>query len=228
MGDGTERSVRRRLPVLSEVEPWVGERSDAADNRRRILSAAKALFEEKGVGAVSMAEVGRAAGVGQGTLYRRYEHKGALCAALLRDRMAQFTEEARPRLESESEPALERLVWFLESLARFTEEDAPLLAAVRASAGGDRRAGSGSGPYRSPFYGWLRAAVVALLGQAVERGEARGDLDVEVTADAVLAPLAVDLYLFQRHELGMEPGRIVGALRGLVLGGVAREEPRDG
>jgi AcrR family transcriptional regulator len=218
--------VGRRLPVLEEFDSCSGERSDAADNRRRILSAARKLFEEKGVEGVSMAEIGRVAGVGQGTLYRRYEHKGALCAALLRNRMAQFTEETRPLVEDENEPALGRLVRFLERLARFTEEDAPLLAAVRNHAGSERRSGSRSGAYRSPFYGWLRAAVSALLVRAVERGEARPDLDVELTADAVLAPLAVDLYLFQRHELGVSHERIVGALRSFVLDGV-RSGPRD-
>jgi AcrR family transcriptional regulator len=201
--------------------PCAGERSDAADNRRRILSAARTLFEERGVEAVSMAEIGRAAGVGQGTLYRRFEHKGDLCAALLRERMAQFTEELRPRVEAEGEPALPRLASFIDRLALFTEEDAPLLAAVRESAGGDRRRpGHRSGAYRSPFYGWLRAAVISLLTQAVEGGEARADLDVEVTADAILAPLAVDLYLFQRGEAGMSRERIVGALQGLMLNGL--------
>ena len=207
------------MPVLGEGfggEAPCGERSDAAESRRRILSAARKLFEEKGVDAVSMAEVGRAAGVGQGTLYRRFDHKGALCAALLRDRMGQFAEEAGLRVEDEAEPALERLVWFLDRLAQFTEEDAPLLAAVRGPVGGEHR----SGVYRSPFYGWLRAAVAALLARAVERGEAPDDLDVEVAADAILAPLAVDLYLFQRNELGISRERIVGALRALLLDGV--------
>jgi AcrR family transcriptional regulator len=216
VGEEVGVMARRRVPVLSEVEPLAGERSDAADNRRRILSAAKALFEEKGVEAVSMAEIGRTAGVGQGTLYRRYENKGALCAALLRDRMAQFVEEARDRIEDDGEPALERLIWFLQRLADFTEEDAPLLAAIRDSGAGERR----SGAYKSPFYGSLRGAVTALLARAVERGEAREDLDVEATADAVLAPLAVDLYLFQRGELGMSRERIVSALRALILCGL--------
>lgn len=206
--------------MLREVEPCGEERSDAADNRRRILTAARALFEEKGVEAVSMAEIGRAARVGQGTLYRRYEHKGALCAALLSDRMARFTEEVRVHAEEEGEPALGSLIWLLQRLARFTEENAPLLAASRGSTRGDDRAGAYSAAYRKPFYSWLRTAVVTLLARAVNREEARADLDVEVAADVVLAPLAVDLYLFQRRELGMEPERIVGALCGVFLDGL--------
>lgn len=217
---GKEDGVgRRRIPVLAEGflgEAPCGERSDAVESRRKILGAARVLFEEKGVDAVSMHEIGRAAGVGQGTLYRRFEHKGALCAALLREGMGRFTEEARVRVEDEGEQALDRLVWFLEHLAHFTEKDAPMLGAIKDSLGGGRRMEM----YRSPFYGWLRAVVAALLSRAVERGEAPEDLDVEVLADVVLAPLNVDLYLFQRHELGMEPGRIVGALRGLLLDGL--------
>jgi hypothetical protein len=45
---------------------------------------------------------------------------------------------------------------------------------------------------------------------------------VEATADAVLAPLAVDLYLFQRNEMGMSRERIVNALRALILEGLRR------
>ena len=59
------------MPVLGEGfggEAPCGERSDAAESRRRILSEARNLFDEKRVDAVSMAEVGRAAGVVQVTL----------------------------------------------------------------------------------------------------------------------------------------------------------------
>ena len=38
-------------------------------------------------------------------------------------------------------------------------------------------------------------------------------LDVECAADAFTASLNVDLYLLQRHELGMEPERTIAALR---------------
>ena len=210
------RSERRGIPHLSfggsgEVRT---ERRDAAERRRRILGAARKLFGEKGVDAVSMYEVGRTAGVGQGTLYRRYEHKGALCSALLAESAERFSEEIQARDES-GDSSLAMLEHLLVRLVDFNEENGPLLGAMRDAAGGGRR----HEVYRGPFYGWLRDTTVTLLTRAVEEGEAR-PLDVEYAADALLAPLNIDLYLFQRHELGMQPERIAAALRGLLLHGL--------
>ncbi|SHM37815.1 TetR/AcrR family transcriptional regulator [Actinacidiphila paucisporea] len=55
-------------------------RSDARDNRARILEAARAVFGEDGLGA-PMREVARHAGVGPATLYRHFPTKQALIAA---------------------------------------------------------------------------------------------------------------------------------------------------
>ena len=208
----------RTVPVL-EAAALGGlarvERRDAVNSRRKILSAARGLFKERGVDAVSMHEVGRAAGVGQGTLYRRFEHKGALCSALLGEEIEDFYEETWEHLESEERPALARLVWFLDRLAGFNERNAALLGAIRDAAGGGRRVEM----YRNPFYGWLRATVLALLRRAEEGGEIRPDLDLECAADTLLAALNIDLYLYQRQEIGMSRGRIVAAL-GTVLEGM--------
>ncbi|HEY1832608.1 MAG TPA: helix-turn-helix domain-containing protein [Acidimicrobiales bacterium] len=59
-------------------------RSDAVRNRERLLAAAAQVFEEKGLEA-SVADVARAAGVGMGTLYRRFASKEALIEALVSD-----------------------------------------------------------------------------------------------------------------------------------------------
>ncbi len=67
------------------------ERRDAAEARRRILSVARQLFAERGVTEVSMHRIGRVAGVGQGTLYRHFEHKGALCSALLAEEIGELS-----------------------------------------------------------------------------------------------------------------------------------------
>jgi AcrR family transcriptional regulator len=56
-------------------------RRDAQRNRDAILSAARRLFGDRAE--FSMAEVARAAGVGQGTLYRNFSDRGQLAAAVM-------------------------------------------------------------------------------------------------------------------------------------------------
>jgi AcrR family transcriptional regulator len=62
-------------------------RTDARDNRRRLLSATRAAVAAGGVG-VSAREVARRAGVGPATLYRHFPTKQALLTAAFTDRMA--------------------------------------------------------------------------------------------------------------------------------------------
>ncbi|WP_207401109.1 TetR/AcrR family transcriptional regulator [Actinomadura roseirufa] len=62
------------------------ERADAARNRAKVLAAAAGLFAREGVESVSMDAVAAAAGVGKGTLFRRFGDKAGLAAALLDER----------------------------------------------------------------------------------------------------------------------------------------------
>ena len=188
-------------------------RSDAVENRRRILEVAREEFARGGVDGTSMHRIGRAAGVGQGTLYRHFEHKGALCSALLSEEISTFVGEMRRRTEGRG-PALGRLKWFMGWVARFNEENGPLLGAIRDASAGGRRVEL----YGNPFYERLRNTVVELLDEAVGGGEISPELDVECLADMVLAALNIDLYLYQRRQLGLERERILGALRSLLDG----------
>ena len=61
-------------------------RRDAERNRQRILAAAAQVFTERGLDA-TLDDVARAAGVGVGTVYRRFPDKEALVAALFRERI---------------------------------------------------------------------------------------------------------------------------------------------
>ncbi len=74
-------------------EPRRHERRDAAEHRQRILEVARRLFAQQGIEAVSMHQIALAAGIGQGTLYRRYANKGELCLDLLREQYERFAEE---------------------------------------------------------------------------------------------------------------------------------------
>jgi AcrR family transcriptional regulator len=61
-------------------------RSDARDNRDRILDAARAVFAADGL-TVPMREIARRAGVGPATLYRRFPTKEALVTEAFTDQM---------------------------------------------------------------------------------------------------------------------------------------------
>lgn len=61
-------------------------RADAERNRRRLLDAARAAFAEHGLD-VGVDTIARAAGVGVGTLYRRFPTKQDLLQAVITDRL---------------------------------------------------------------------------------------------------------------------------------------------
>ncbi|MBC7643925.1 MAG: TetR/AcrR family transcriptional regulator [Thermoleophilia bacterium] len=65
-------------------------RQDAERNRIRVLEAAAELFAAHGTG-VSTAQIAELAGVGNGTIFRRYPTKGDLVAAVIASRVDQMT-----------------------------------------------------------------------------------------------------------------------------------------
>jgi AcrR family transcriptional regulator len=78
--------------VLPEL-PLVGtrrERGDAAANRERVLCAARRLLSQHGPAAVSMDAVAAAAGVGKGTVFRRFGDRAGLMHALVDEYMREF------------------------------------------------------------------------------------------------------------------------------------------
>jgi len=94
-------------------------RADAERNRRRILDAARRVFAEDGLG-VGVDAVARAAGVGVGTLYRRFPTKQDLLSAVIEDAVCRLAEEVE-KLEAVEDPwkAFEATVRvFAETIAR--------------------------------------------------------------------------------------------------------------
>jgi len=92
-------------------------RADAQRNRDQILAAAEAVFREKGTG-VPLDEVAKRAGVGIGTLYRRFPTREDLLAAAYNARFLAFAETSRAR-EAELDP-LAALRAYLEDLVKYT------------------------------------------------------------------------------------------------------------
>ena len=71
-------------------------RSDARDNRERILDAARAVFAAEGLN-VPMREIARRAGVGPATLYRRFPTKEMLVTEAFTDADARLSRHRRRR-----------------------------------------------------------------------------------------------------------------------------------
>jgi hypothetical protein len=62
----------------------------------------------------------------------------------------------------------------------------------------------------------MRWTVLGLLREAVREGEIPPSSDVEYLAEALLAPLNVDLYYHQSRVLGLSSDRISAGLRSLA------------
>jgi AcrR family transcriptional regulator len=209
---------------LSIVQPTRPERRDAAEHRRRILETAQRLFAEHGVNAVSMHQIALAAGVGQGTLYRRYAHKGKLCMDLLRDHHEQLVDKLAKGFTTNAKASrLERLDGVLTHIVAFLEEQGALLEPIVATEREAMCAPSENthvfAPQQMSFYLWLHELFASLLSAAVEQGELE-PLDVSYTADAILAALNPMVYRFQRQERGFSQERILQGLHRIYVEGI--------
>ena len=212
MGRRRTQQAGWSLDHLGRPSGCEAERSDAARNRRVILRQARMLFEERGVTCVTMEEVARASGVGKGTLYRRFPHKGFLCQALLNEPTRHLQEQTLDILREFGTPTLEKLDAFLDRLVTFTAENLDLLyGGHEPLCGADRLE-----RFSHPAYDWRRSTILGLLRTAVNEGDVDAGLDLEYLATALLAPLDVDLFYYQHRVQGLPAWRISGGLRDLV------------
>ncbi len=188
------------LPLANSEAP-TAERADAARNRERILAAAVGLIERHGIEAITVQDVAAAAGVGAGTLYRRFGDREGLALALLDEEAREFQDaiiSGAPPL-GPGAPPRERLVAFGEGYLDLLGRRGDLVAA----AGGPRL--GGRGPYG------FHATHLALL----VRGAAPA-LDPEFTAHALLGALAPGLHLHLHRELDWPEERLRAGWRALV------------
>ena len=188
------------LPIAPE-DPAARERADAARNRRRIMEAAAALVDERGIDHVSMDDVARAACVGTGTLYRRFGDRAGLALALLDDHTKAFQDGFLfgPPPLGPGAPARERLHAFGEGYLRLLDRHAELIAAA-SPAGRD-----GQGPH-----GTYAMHLMILLREHVPQA------DAEFTAQTLLASLAPGHYVHLRRGLGWSSERLLAGWCRLV------------
>src|ERR1700751_134236 len=119
------------LPVSAPQAP-PNERGDAARNRALLLEAARRLVAERGADAVTMDDVAAAAGVGKGTLFRRFGNRASLMMVLLDEdeRASQQAFLSGPPPLGPDAPPMDRLVAFGRERIRFVHAHHALLSAA--------------------------------------------------------------------------------------------------
>jgi AcrR family transcriptional regulator len=152
-------------------------RADAERNRRRILEAAAELFAEHGLD-VAMDDIAAAAGVGVGTVYRRFADRDALIDALFEDKIHDVERIALDALRI-ADP-WEAFATFMRGVCALHARDRGLKEAMLSDHRGSERAK-------------LARETIAPLGQmllqrAQAAGAVRADLD---EADVPLLHFAI-------------------------------------
>jgi TetR/AcrR family transcriptional regulator, fatty acid metabolism regulator protein len=147
------------------------------DKRARILDAAVRVFAGRGFFTATVAEIARAAGVADGTIYLYFKSKDDLLLRLFDEKMTELLAEARRALE-QGGPASVRLKRFIQLHFALVERDPELaqvlIVELRQSAqflkAADRQ---------------KLAAYIDLIGDVVKEGQAAGELDAALSPQTV-------------------------------------------
>ncbi|GHK05724.1 TetR/AcrR family transcriptional regulator [Streptomyces sp. NPDC003753] len=168
-------------------------RADAARNRTRLLEVAARLAAERGIANVTMEDIACGAGVGKGTVFRRFGDRMGLMVELLshHEEKLQAAFLSGPPPLGPGAPARERLRAFGAAVIRHEHTNRDLYLAAHVDAN-RRRA---TPPYQ------LRLVHVCMLLR-----EARADGDTELVAHTLLGYLETALvdHLLTRRGMSLE------------------------
>ncbi|HEY2204931.1 MAG TPA: TetR/AcrR family transcriptional regulator [Pseudonocardia sp.] len=181
------------LPVVGQPP---AERADAARSRRILLAAAREMMAECGVRALTMDGLAARAGVGVGTVYRRFTDRGGLALALLDSEEQRFQSDFifGPPPLGPGAPPLERVRAFLCAYLDRLEVEADLHAFAEAQNRESR--------FRAGVYRTHRAHLAGLLTQA-DVG-----MDPAYLADVLLGVVSGELFLHHNRERRLSPAQL--------------------
>lgn len=179
------------------------ERRDAARNRERLLAAARELIQECGADGLTMGRLAERAGVGKGTVFRRFGSRAGLMLTLLDDSGAAF--QARflfgPPPLGPGAPGLDRLIAFGSERIAYVLEFGELVLAAETAA---------RGRYDVP------AAVLWHRHVEVLLREAGFDGDAWLMAGSLTATLDPERLLNLVRVHGLAPARLAASWSDLV------------
>jgi AcrR family transcriptional regulator len=183
-------------------------RRDAERNRRRILEAATDAFAERGLG-ITMDDIADHAGVGVGTVYRRFPNKELLIEALFEERLAEVVAMAE-RAAEEDDP-WEALIGFIERAQELQAANRGLKELMLSTAHGRERVAC------------IRERLAPLAETLVARAQAAGQLRPDVQAtDLPLIQMMLGAVVDFTREIESETWRRMVAI---VIDGLRAREP---
>jgi AcrR family transcriptional regulator len=183
-----------------------------------ITTATTALLEEQGFAALTIEAIARRAGVARATVYRRWPNLDALLAHVLRGVVHEIPIPDRGNVRDD-------LIAILEHELAVVRRDAGKLYP---SLGVQAKADPGAREALAELMQHRRAAVRAVLRRGTDRGEIRGDADLEMAFFLVWGPV------YYRHlfafgcDAPMEPDFIAELVDAVLVsigsGDYAREQ----
>jgi AcrR family transcriptional regulator len=147
-------------------------RRDAELNRQRILVAAKEVFAERGLEA-TLDEIARHAGLGVGTVYRRFPNKEALIDALFEEGFGQILELTEQALANPD--AWAGLVGLLTRMAEIQAADFGLRDVMLSETYGRDRVAQ------------MRDQIKPMMERLVRRAQEQGSLRADFRATDIMA-----------------------------------------
>jgi AcrR family transcriptional regulator len=164
--------------------PPRAERADAAHNRRLLLATAREMLAEQGAGKLTMDGLAERAGLGKGTVYRRFGTRPGIFQALLDDDERNFQEQvlSGPAPLGPGAPPLDRLIAYGRARIDFLIGHRQI---ARATLDGREPVPAGT---QTPM---SRAHIGSLLGQM-----RLGAADLDVLATQLTAALDGPLLLY--------------------------------
>jgi AcrR family transcriptional regulator len=150
---------------MTLTQPDKPLRRDAERNRQRILDAARELFAQEGLG-VTLNDVAHHAGVGVGTVYRRFPDKSQLIEELFEQRLEDLVALARHALD-EPDP-WQALKTFLRRALELQANDRGVKDLITASTDGLDRV--------AKIRSRMMPIGLELIRRAQETGQVRNDI----------------------------------------------------
>jgi AcrR family transcriptional regulator len=144
-------------------------RADAERNRRQLLDTAALALAEKGLD-VPISYIAREAGLGKGTVFRRFPSKESLVLAVVMDRLGALVDLGDDLAAGEPDPA-EALRRFLSAGIQLVAENRGVCEAVYGPLG--------AGPELPAVYGRITEIMRGLATRAQEAGSLRADVTAE-------------------------------------------------